>query len=62
MHTELLDNMFNSLYNLEVLDEEDFKKWMQSGTEQYGRGNAVMSVKTFFDWLAGSEEPMQNQT
>ena len=58
---ELLDEMFNIVYNTEVVGEDDFLEWYQSGTELYGRGTAVMSVKSFFDWLK-LDEDSQNAT
>ncbi len=49
--------MFNIVHNLEVVEEDVFYAWKDKdmgelkGDELYGRGNAVMSVKGFFDWL-----------
>ena len=48
--------MFNIVYNTEVVGEDDFLEWYHSGTEMYGRGTAVMSVKSFFDWLTLDED------
>ena len=53
---ELLDEMFNILYNLEIMEEEDFYTWRDKGTEKFGKGNALMVVKPFFDWLQLDEE------
>ena len=60
-HTELLSEMFEAVYNNEVVSEDDLKKWWEDGTELFGRGNATMSVKSFFDWLLEVEEDA-NQT
>ena len=48
---ELLDEMFNILYNLEIIEEDDFYTWRDKGTENFGKGSAVMVVRSFFDWL-----------
>ncbi len=55
--------MFNTVYTIEVVNEEEFYVWENEGDEQYGRGNAIMSVKSFFEWLRSDEEaPNQAQT
>lgn len=54
--------MFDIVYNNEVLGEDDFKSWYHHGTENYGRGNATTSVKSFFDWLQMDSEDAQNPT
>lgn len=43
--------MFNELYNVEVVVEDAFIEWRDRGTEEYGKGNSVQAVKTFFEWL-----------
>ena len=52
--------MFDILYNNEVLDKEDFKNWRDHGTLMYGKENASMAVRGFFEWLAAADA--QNQT
>ena len=60
---ELLNEMFNLVYNTEVLSEDDFFEWEKNGSELYGRGNALYSVRSFFEWLKSSDsEDMQNAT
>ena len=55
--------MFNLVYNTEVLSEDDFFEWEKNGSELYGRGNALYSVRSFFEWLKSSDsEDMQNAT
>ncbi len=60
--------MFNIVHNLEVVEEDVFYAWKNKdmgelkGDELYGRGNAVMSVKGFFDWLNSDQDDSQNQT
>lgn len=51
----LLNEMFNSVYNLEVANEDDFIKWKESGAEKYGRGATVMSVGPFMEWLQSAD-------
>ena len=58
---ELLNEMFNLVYNTKVLSEDDFFEWEKKGSELYGRGNALNSVRSFFEWLKSSDsEDMQN--
>ena len=54
--SELLKEMFNLVYDSEVVNEDEFYFWEREGTEQYGRGNAIMSVQSFFEWLKSSAE------
>ena len=60
--TELLGDMFDIVYNTEVVSEEDLKKWREEGTELFGRGMALMSVRSFFEWLQSDSEDTQNPT
>ncbi|KAL5490844.1 hypothetical protein EMCRGX_G016035 [Ephydatia muelleri] len=49
---KLLYQMFNAVYDCEVVGENSCYTWRdraQEGVE--GKGTAVMSVKAFFDWL-----------
>ena len=55
-YTELLCQMFNAVYDCEVVGENSCYTWRdraQEGVE--GKGTAVMSVKAFFDWLESAE-------
>ena len=47
--------MFNLVYDVDVVSEQSFYSWRDKGTERLGKGNAVISVKTFFDWLESDE-------
>ena len=60
--TELLGDMFDIVYNTEVVNEDDLKKWYEEGTELFGRGNAVVSVRSFFEWLQSDSEDTPNPT
>ena len=54
--TELLYQMFNAVYDCEVVGENSCYTWRdhaQEGVE--GKGTAIMSVKAFFDWLESAE-------
>ena len=54
--TELLYQMFNAVYDCEVVGENSCYTWRdraQEGVE--GKSTAVMSVKGFFDWLESAE-------
>jgi len=52
---KLLNNMFNVVYDVDVVSEQVFCGWRDKGTETFGKGNSVISVKTFFDWLDCAE-------
>ena len=60
--SELLKEMFNIVYNTEVVNEDEFYTWETQGSEQYGRGNAIMSVKSFFEWLKSDSDDAPNLT
>ena len=47
--------MFNQAYDVEVVGEESCYRWRDKGTENFGKGNAVQSVKSFFEWLESAE-------
>jgi len=53
--TELLNNMFNVVYDVDVVSEQVFCGWRDKGTETFGKRNSEISVKTFFDWLDCAE-------
>ena len=59
--TELLNQMFNLVYDVDVVNELSFYRWRDKGTERFGRGNAVISVKTFFDWLENAETESEGE-
>lgn len=48
---KLLGDMFDIVYNTEVVSEDDLKNWRECGTELFGRVDALISVKSFFEWL-----------
>lgn len=62
MFTGLLNGMFNQIYDLEIVGEEEFRRWRDKGTENYGKGAAVTTVKSFFDWLDSGETESDNDT
>jgi len=49
----VLRNLFDALYDEEVISEETFRRWQGSSdpAEQAGKGVAVKSVQQFFTWL-----------
>lgn len=51
----MLSRMFNVIYDLEIVGEDTFRKWKDEGTESFGKGAAVATVKNFFDWLDSYE-------
>ena len=53
--------MFNLVYDVDVVNELSFYRWRDKGTERFGRGNAVISVKTFFDWLENAETESEGE-
>ncbi|XP_055935890.1 eukaryotic translation initiation factor 4 gamma 3-like isoform X2 [Argiope bruennichi] len=54
----LLHQIFDVLYDDDVISDESFKEWEQSDdpNEAEGKGVAVHSVKSFFTWLREPEE------
>ena len=52
--------MFNQIYDLDIVGEEVFRRWRDKGTEAFGKGAAVATVKNFFDWLDGGETESDN--
>lgn len=52
---EMLHTIFHSLYDVEVVTESALKDWRVRGPEQLGRGMALQSVKSFFEWLESAE-------
>ena len=47
----ILNQMFNVIYDLEIVREVVFLKWRDFGSEAFSKGRAILSVKSFFDWL-----------
>ena len=47
--------MFNIVYDVDVVSEQVFCGWRDKGTETFGKGKSVISVKIFFDWLECAE-------
>ncbi|GBM60298.1 Eukaryotic translation initiation factor 4 gamma 3 [Araneus ventricosus] len=54
----LLHQIFDVLYDDDVISDESFKEWEESDdpNEVEGKGVAVHSVKSFFTWLRDTEE------
>jgi len=54
--SEVLRNLFDVLYDEELISEETFRRWQGSNdvAEQAGKGVAVRSVQQFFTWLDGT--------
>ena len=50
-----MSKMFFSLYDVDVITEAVFIKWKEMGTEMFGRGVALQSVKNFFHFLDTAE-------
>jgi hypothetical protein len=48
---ELLARIFHILYDLEIIDEATFLEWRDKEAEPVGKGNAVLSLTDFFQWL-----------
>ncbi len=56
---ELLHNMFNIAYDLDLVDEQESYNWRDDDQVMYGKGTAVASVKPFFDWLKADKSSEQ---
>ena len=54
--------MFNQIYDLEIVGEDVFRQWKDKGTESFGKGAAVLTVKNFFDWLDSCETESDDGT
>ena len=50
---ELLTNIFNCLYNNDVIAQEGFEAWLDCSevSEQEGKGVAIKSTTHFFTWM-----------
>lgn len=53
----VLRQIFDVLYDDDVITEETFKRWeiCKDPAEQEGKGVALNSVRSFFTWLRESE-------
>ena len=49
------------IYDLELVDENEFYTWRDDDQVMFGKGAAVVSVKPFFDWLK-SDSKSADQT
>lgn len=63
MHTlehpnKLLFNIFNALYNNDVISEEGFEAWLacSDSAEQEGKGVASKSTTHFFTWMRENDD------
>ncbi|XP_038075420.1 eukaryotic translation initiation factor 4 gamma 1-like isoform X4 [Patiria miniata] len=54
----LLGHVFNVLYDEDVIPEETFYAWKESSdpNENLGKGVALKSVTSFFDWLRDADD------
>ena len=43
------------MFDVDVVSEQSFYRWRDNGTKRFGKEIAVLSVKTFFDWLESAE-------
>ena len=56
LSADVLDKLFTLLYENDVVGEEVFLKWEESGREDLeGRGIALMSVQSFITWLKSAD-------
>ncbi len=55
---ELLHQIFETLYDADVLSEDAFESWERctNPAEQEGKGVAIKSTTQFFTWLREAEE------
>ena len=53
LYSELLHQIFECLYQADVITYEGFEQWEQSKdpAEQEGKGVAIKSTTQFFTWL-----------
>merc|ERR1719460_2882822 len=54
---KLLTNIFNCLYNNDVIAQEGFEAWLDCSevSEQEGKGVAIKSTTHFFTWMRENE-------
>ena len=63
MHLDLLNSIFNQIYDLKIVKEEEFQQWRDQGTENFGKGATVATVMIFFfDWLDRCETESEDDT
>ena len=56
LSADVLDKLFTLLYENDVVGEEVFLKWEESGREDLeGQGIALMSVQSFITWLKSAD-------
>ncbi|KAK3749939.1 hypothetical protein RRG08_049092, partial [Elysia crispata] len=53
----VITDLFDTLYNEEVISEEAFKQWEGSSEEPDGKGTCCKQLTQFFAWLRENEEP-----
>ena len=55
---ELLHQIFEALYDSDVISEEAFEAWAKcdNPAEQEGKGVAIKSTTQFFTWLGEADE------
>jgi hypothetical protein len=58
----ILNKMFMSLYDVEVVSESACVVWRNNGNESCGRGMALQSTKGFFNFLETAEVESDNET
>ena len=56
--TGVLQNLFDTLYDEDIISEEGFNNWEKSKdpNEQEGKGVAMKQVVPFFTWLRQDDE------
>ena len=59
----MLHNIFNALYDKDILREETFDSWEKctDPAEQKGKGVSVKSTTQFFTWLREAEEAEEEE-
>ena len=53
-----MSNIFNALYNNDVISEEGFEAWLacSDSAEQEGKGVASKSTTHFFTWMRENDD------
>ena len=52
----VLRQMFDTLYDEDIISEDAFIQWEKSDEEPEGKGVAMKNVVQFFTWLRETEE------
>ena len=62
--SELLQQIFEDLYESEVISEEGFEAWesCSNPAEQEGKGVAIKSTTQFFVWLRTADEEEEDKS